>query len=239
MRRGAGVVISGRALDALSRRPDAQSGLLKRLRDGSIPFVALAGAERLPPWVHELSVRSNVGWLCSSHDPYLLTSRLIGLLQEKIDRRRAVGGVLVAAAGRGVLLLGASGAGKTSCSLVLVSRGYTWIADDVVLLREAGGCLFGSAPERIAGLLELKGRGIVRAEDVMAAGSVAGQAVVEAAVRLTRNGPVRGAAARRQQRVMGVRLPVLHVRSGRDAGETAGRVEAAVGAYFGTVSRHG
>ena len=48
----------------------------------------------------------------------------------------------------GVLLLWASGIGKSECALELVSRGHRLVADDVVDLRVDGDALIGSSPER-------------------------------------------------------------------------------------------
>ncbi len=60
--------------------------------------------------------------------------------------------------GAGVLLLGEPGAGKSDLLLRLIDRGFTLVADDRVRIegREA------SAPEALAGLLEVRGLGLLR-----------------------------------------------------------------------------
>lgn len=67
----------------------------------------------------------------------------------------------------GVLLRGPSGAGKSTLSLALLDR---WegrgldallVADDRVDLVEAAGTIMMVAPPNLAGLIELRGRGIV------------------------------------------------------------------------------
>jgi len=69
--------------------------------------------------------------------------------------------------GRGVLLRGRSGAGKSLLALQLLdlfeSRGKSakLVSDDRVELTVSGNRLVMSAPEQIAGLIELRGRGIV------------------------------------------------------------------------------
>ncbi len=66
-------------------------------------------------------------------------------------------------AGRGVLIRGASGSGKSSLALELMSRGATLVSDDrtIVTLRSDGLQL--SAPASIAGRIEARGLGILRA----------------------------------------------------------------------------
>jgi len=64
---------------------------------------------------------------------------------------------------RGVLVTGASGAGKTSLAVEMLALGASLVADDWVVVtpgRAAGPVL--SAPEPIRGLVELRGIGLVR-----------------------------------------------------------------------------
>ena len=67
----------------------------------------------------------------------------------------------VAIAGRGVLIAGASGRGKSDLALRLVDRGALLVSDDYTLLTVAGDRLIGSAPATIAGRIEIRGVGIV------------------------------------------------------------------------------
>ncbi len=60
--------------------------------------------------------------------------------------------------GAGVLLLGAPGTGKSDMVLRLLDRGFTLVADDQVVLD--GGV--ARAPPELAGLLEVRGLGLVR-----------------------------------------------------------------------------
>jgi HPr kinase/phosphorylase len=68
----------------------------------------------------------------------------------------------VAVGRRGVLILGASGAGKSRLALALVDRGAMLVADDVCELIQVGDGLRAAAPARLAGVLELRGQGLIR-----------------------------------------------------------------------------
>jgi hypothetical protein len=68
----------------------------------------------------------------------------------------------VAIAGKGVLLLGASGAGKSDVALRLIDGGARLVADDRTLLCVKNGVLRASAPLSIRGLLEIRAVGIVK-----------------------------------------------------------------------------
>lgn len=61
----------------------------------------------------------------------------------------------------GVLLLGPPGSGKSDLALRLIDRGARLIADDRVVLEIVGGVLRLSPPENLAGLMEVRGVGIL------------------------------------------------------------------------------
>lgn len=67
----------------------------------------------------------------------------------------------VALEGRGVLIVGGSGAGKSDLALRLIDSGAMLVADDRTVLSVSGNRLMASAPEALRGRLEVRGMGIV------------------------------------------------------------------------------
>jgi HPr kinase/phosphorylase len=67
----------------------------------------------------------------------------------------------VAIGGRGVLLTGASGAGKSDLALRLIDRGAVLVGDDGVVVTARDGRLFAASGPNIAGRIEVRGIGIV------------------------------------------------------------------------------
>ncbi len=63
---------------------------------------------------------------------------------------------------RGVLLRGPSGAGKSDLALRLIEAGARLVADDQIALIRQGDTLVGTPPGTLAGLLEVRGIGIVK-----------------------------------------------------------------------------
>jgi serine kinase of HPr protein (carbohydrate metabolism regulator) len=63
---------------------------------------------------------------------------------------------------RALLLRGPSGAGKSDLALRLIEAGGRLIADDQTHLAKSGKALVATAPKSLAGLLEVRGIGIVR-----------------------------------------------------------------------------
>jgi hypothetical protein len=68
----------------------------------------------------------------------------------------------IAIGGRGVLLIGKSGAGKSDLALRLIDEGARLVADDRTILYAVRGALHAKAPASIRGLLEVRGIGIVK-----------------------------------------------------------------------------
>lgn len=85
-----------------------------------------------------------------------------------------VHGTTVALGEAGVLVRGASGSGKTTLALALVAhylgRGAfaRLVADDRTALEVTGGRLLARAPAAIAGLVEIRGEGVVPVETLVA-----------------------------------------------------------------------
>lgn len=70
----------------------------------------------------------------------------------------------VALDGRGVLILGRSGAGKSSLALELMALGARLVADDRTVVQPGDGAPVASCPPAILGRIEARGIGILRAD---------------------------------------------------------------------------
>lgn len=70
---------------------------------------------------------------------------------------------LVVIGGKGVLLCGKSGAGKSDLAFRLIeNHKAVLVADDVVLFSPQSDSLYGKAPDNLKGLLEVRGVGIAK-----------------------------------------------------------------------------
>lgn len=86
-----------------------------------------------------------------------------------------------APADAGVLILGESGRGKSDLALRLIERGAALVADDRVELFVQEDRLWARPPARLAGLIEIRGLGILRMPH-------AADAAIALAVRLVDTG---------------------------------------------------
>lgn len=82
----------------------------------------------------------------------------------------------VAQNGRGLLILGASGRGKSGLALHLIALGAELVADDRVILTQTKDAILCAPPVAISGLIEARGVGMLNAP---AAGQTPLQLVVD------------------------------------------------------------
>lgn len=67
----------------------------------------------------------------------------------------------VAVGGRGLLIEGPPGAGKSSLALALIDRGAALVGDDGVELERRGDALWALPPPNIRGLIEVRNLGLL------------------------------------------------------------------------------
>lgn len=143
-------------------------------------------AQKITTFFRQFSERTKTPVFSSCYDDSLLHSRLTGLLRERGERQVMVHGVLIRAWGLGVLLLGESGIGKTACGLALMGKGNRWVADDAVVLEGRGNAVYGRGHPRTRGWIAVRGRGVLRAADLLGTGRLLQETLVDVIVRLVR-----------------------------------------------------
>ena len=92
---------------------------------------------------HNGSWKVSCGWHADliQADPWLLSNEIRHLLVEEALRRSdaiAIHAAAVARAGRAIVLVGESGAGKTTLTLQLASAGWDYVTDDLVVVDARG-----------------------------------------------------------------------------------------------------
>jgi serine kinase of HPr protein (carbohydrate metabolism regulator) len=108
----------------------------------------------------------------------------------------------IAIDGRAVLLRGPSGAGKSDLALRLIDAGARLVADDQVELRRAGGRVLVRAPAAIAGLMEVRGVGILQIEPLA-------EAALAMCVDLVPPAEVERLPEFRSEDVLGLTVPMI------------------------------
>jgi len=139
----------------------ARKNFFQRIISSDIPCIALSETNSLPDFMRFFSEFYHIAIFASFYDEFLLESRLIGLLREKILHVVSLHGSLVNVFGHGIMITGESGAGKTECACRLTEKRHQWIADDVVEVEKRSNMLYGRSQDLIKHLIHIKYRGIL------------------------------------------------------------------------------
>ena len=110
----------------------------------------------------------------------------------------------VAIDGHAVLLRGPTGAGKFDLALRLIDAGARLVADDQSELSRRGDRIIARAPATIAGLIEVRGIGIVRLEALA-------EAPLALVVDLVAAEAIERLPVRRTEPILGLSLPRIEV----------------------------
>jgi HPr kinase/phosphorylase len=108
----------------------------------------------------------------------------------------------IAIEGVAILLRGPSGSGKSDLALRLIDGGARLIADDQALLRRADNQVFVRAPAEIAGLIEVRGIGILHVDLI-------NEAPIALVVDLVPSTQIERIPDNRFERVLGLAVPLI------------------------------
>ena len=114
-----------------------------------------------------------------------------------------VHGTCVVFCGRGLLIRGPSGSGKSDLALRLIDAGGSLVADDQTEISRVGDTLAANAPESIKGLIEIRGFGLVR---MPVAGAVRLDAVIQC-----EQGPIERMPEQTALRFHDVAVPLYYI----------------------------
>ena len=136
--------------------------------------------------------------------------------------------VLTAVGPRAVLLRGPSGSGKSDLALRLIDAGARLIADDQSELHRNGETIIVRAPRPIAGLIEVRGIGIVRVEPL----AEAPLALIADLLSEAAPGAIERLPLRATERLLDLDLPCIAVAPFEAS--AAAKVALALRAFAGT-----
>ncbi|MCA9548858.1 MAG: HPr(Ser) kinase/phosphatase [Myxococcales bacterium] len=169
-----GFVNSGRVqilgeteLSFLETLPDEIRGsALRGLVNCNVACIIVTKGQLVPAELIESCQETGTPLFVSPARSSEVIRKTIAYLDDLLSPRCSLHGVLVDVDGIGVLIIGASGIGKSECALDLVSRGHRLVADDVVEIRRRGEDLVGQASELIRNLIEVRGLGILNVAEL-------------------------------------------------------------------------
>lgn len=148
----------------------------------------------------------------SSLHENLLESRIKAVIQEKLKKCVAVHGVALEIQGRGILITGASGVGKTTTALQAASEGSFWIADDLVVIKKNQiGQLMISGHRKIKKYFHTGQTGIAPVDSVLKSSQIKSKTKLAAVINVIRKDGDGTNYRCIEKNIMETRLPLIQI----------------------------
>lgn len=134
------------------------------ITDSYTPCIIITNKNKVPKALADLAAAKDFPVFSYPDKTYGLIVDLVSFMSEKLAPSIDVHGVMMNIYGKGVLLTGDSGIGKSELALDLIQRGHIFVADDLVEVSKVANKLFCTAPQILKGYLEIRGLGVVDVE---------------------------------------------------------------------------
>ncbi len=164
---------------------EGQMEIAKNFFRFQLPGVVLTHGNPPPPCFLEMSEKNSIPVFVTRQSTHSFIMQFTHFMIEELAPSTSVHGVLVEVFGVGILLMGASGIGKSETALELVERGHRLVADDAVHVRcVEGSDLYGQASELLQYHMEIRGLGIINVKDLFGVGAIRGRKRIELVLHL-------------------------------------------------------
>lgn len=179
------IILGTKEMSYMSEVPeDLLRERLERLTDEYSPAIVISKNMECPELLREIAESKNFPILISDQPTYRLMVDVVSYLDEKLAPSDNIHGVLLSIYGKGVVITGDSGVGKSETALELIRRGHVLVADDRVDVTRIHNTIFGKAPEILRGMLEIRGIGIIDVTKMFGASSSLDNSEIDVIIHL-------------------------------------------------------
>ena len=200
------------------------------------PAIIVTKGHKCPDVLKRYAKRKNFPIFLSSSPTYRLIVDIVAFLDEQLATSMCIHGGLLSIYGKGVLIRGESGLGKSEIALELIKRGHLLVADDRVDCYRIHNKIVGKAPELLREMLEIRGIGVINVSRMFGVSSVLPKAEINFQVNLEpwkadQDYDRVGIEEKKHENILGIDIPkiVVPVREGRSM---AVIIESAVTNYM-------
>lgn len=200
------------------------------------PAIIVTKGHKCPDVLKRYAKRKNFPIFLSSSPTYRLIVDIVAFLDKQLATSMCIHGGLLSIYGKGVLIRGESGMGKSEIALELIKRGHLLVADDRVDCYRIHNKIVGKAPELLREMLEIRGIGVINVSRMFGVSSVLPKAEINFQVNLEpwkadQDYDRVGIEEKKHENILGIDIPkiVVPVREGRSM---AVIIESAVTNYM-------
>lgn len=208
------------------------SANLERIFASHPPCVVITNDAQATEEIVRLAARHKVTLFLSDHHSTSFIKRLWDHLNLELSPYVVKRGVMMDIFNVGVLIVGPSSIGKSECALELLSKGHTFVADDLILIRTAHlSHLLGSGKAPVPFHMEIRGIGIIDVSRMFGPRAVRSSKQIDMVVNLegwdAKKEYERLGIEDRTTKILGIDIPIynLPIKPGRNIGSI---VEVAV-----------
>ena len=156
------VIIGNKEIEYINSMDErTQYDRFEIITDSYTPCIIVTAGNRCPGNLLNLARSKNFPIFEYGGKTYQLVVDLVSYLSEELAQSDNVHGVMLNIYGKGVLLTGKSGIGKSEVALELISRGHMLVADDVVEVSRVHNDIICTAPKLLKRMLEIRGLGVI------------------------------------------------------------------------------
>lgn len=165
---------------------ESQLACFSKLVNDETPCIIIAKGYSCPEILKNIAIKRNFPIFETERATGRVSIDLIGTLDEALAEETLIHGVFLNIYGKGVVIRGDSGIGKSEIALELIKRGHLLIADDAIELYHTGQNIVGKAPDVLKNLLEIRGIGVIDVSKMFGVASILPRDNVEMIIQLDR-----------------------------------------------------
>lgn len=215
---------------------EAQYSSFDFLTQKETPCIIITRDLTCPAKLKEIAQRKNFPVLLCKDKTSRAMVEVVTYLDGELAEVKTLHGVFLQIYGKGVLLTGESGMGKSEIALELIKKGHLLVADDRVDCSLIHKQIIGQAPEILKQMLEIRGVGIINVSKMFGVSSVLEKAIIDINIHIEpwkkgKQYDRLGIEEKKYTDILGVQIPklIIPVKEGRSMGVI---IESAVTNYL-------
>ena len=156
------VIIGTKEYEYMSKMDyDTQKQRFEIITDSYTPCIILSDGCKKLAALEDLCSFKNFPLFRYEGKTYQLVVDIVSYLSEELAPTDSLFGVMMNIFGKGVMITGNSGIGKSELALDLINRGHMLVADDRVDVSRIHNKILAKAPKILRNMLEIRGLGVV------------------------------------------------------------------------------